>query len=78
MKNLKYLFLLFLAIGLVTCNDYLDINTNPNQPEKPGDLDLLLADMTATYGLQPRRWRQLVAVCCPVDAAHCQQRGTTI
>ena len=33
---------------MVSCSDYLDINTDPNQPEAPGDLDLLLADVTAT------------------------------
>lgn len=30
------------------CSKYLDINTDPNSPESPGDLDLLLADITAT------------------------------
>ncbi|MEL6658782.1 MAG: SusD/RagB family nutrient-binding outer membrane lipoprotein [Bacteroidota bacterium] len=48
MRYLSYIFILALSVGLVACDDYLDINTNPNQPESPGDLDLLLADMTAT------------------------------
>lgn len=71
MRNLTYLFILALGLGLFACDDYLDINTNPNQPESPGDLDLLLADMTATtaynlvgggnwsrYGAQ---WMQYIA-----------------
>jgi hypothetical protein len=48
MKHIKFLFILALGLSLIACDDYLDINTDPNQPESPGDLDLLLADMTAT------------------------------
>lgn len=47
-KYFKYTLVLALAIGLTACDDYLDINVDPNQPDKPGDFDLLLADMTAT------------------------------
>ena len=38
----------FLVLILSGCSGFLDINTDPNSPENPGDLDLLLADMTAT------------------------------
>lgn len=48
MKYINFFLILALGLALVACDDYLDINVNPNQPESPGDLDLLLADMTAT------------------------------
>ncbi|MCB0637149.1 MAG: SusD/RagB family nutrient-binding outer membrane lipoprotein [Lewinella sp.] len=44
----RYILLLALAFTLGACSDYLDINIDPNAPENPGDLDLLLADVTAT------------------------------
>ncbi len=48
MKITKYITLVLLVVGLAACSDYLDINTDPNQPESPGDLDLLLADVVGT------------------------------
>ncbi len=47
-QSIKLCLLVGLLIGLGACSDYLDINTSPNSPEAPGDLDLLIADMTAT------------------------------
>lgn len=49
MQSIKYIFFSLALMAMVSsCNDYLDINTDPNQPEHPGDLDLLLADITST------------------------------
>ena len=48
MNTIKIFLLCALGLALTACDDYLDINVDPNQPETPGDLDLLLADMTAT------------------------------
>ena len=47
-KIIKISFLVFFALSFQACNEFLDINTSPNAPENPGDLDLLMADMTAT------------------------------
>lgn len=47
-KSIKFLLLISLLVGLGACSDYLDINVSPNSPEEPGDLDLLIADMTST------------------------------
>jgi Starch-binding associating with outer membrane len=45
MKALKYSFLLLLvAFSTVSCNDYLDVNTNPNVPQE-APAHLLLAPM---------------------------------
>lgn len=48
MQISRYILLLAVAFTLGACSDYLDINIDPNAPENPGDLDLLLADVTAT------------------------------
>ncbi len=48
MQRIAFIVLLLALLGLGSCGEYLDINTSPNAPEKPGDLDLLLADMTST------------------------------
>ncbi len=47
-QSIKLLLLIGVLVGLGACSDYLDINTSPNSPEAPGDLDLLIADMTST------------------------------
>ena len=47
-KIIRISFLVFFALSFQACNEFLDINTSPNAPENPGDLDLLMADMTAT------------------------------
>ena len=44
MKNLKYIFIL-LTFGLFACQDYLDVNENPNAAAT-APLDGLLADVT--------------------------------
>ena len=45
MKTLKYSFLIVLmAVAAVSCNDYLDVNQNPNVPQE-APAHLLLAPM---------------------------------
>lgn len=47
-KFVKIGVVLLSLLALNACSDFLDINTSPNAPESPGDLDLVMADMTAT------------------------------
>lgn len=44
----KIFCLLFLMAWGTSCSDYLDINESPNAPSSIADLDLILADATAT------------------------------
>ena len=48
-KKIPVIILSFiLCMTVLSCDDYLDINQSPNAPGEIGNLDLLLADMTAT------------------------------
>jgi len=41
MKNLKFIILLFTIITVSGCKDYLDVNVNPNNPQKTDAANLL-------------------------------------
>ena len=41
MKNLKFIILLFAIITVSGCKDYLDVNVNPNNPQKADAANLL-------------------------------------
>ena len=39
---------ILLGMAIFSCDDYLDINESPNSPDEVGNLNLLIADITAT------------------------------